>query len=125
MDNTSHSPRKPRMYPLRTFGIIVGSCSLTLFVRLLLLLAASQRGIDEIYNLRNILSILLTAHVISLLVVGPVILTIYNILYLVLPHSCETMRKRSQWMEPVTIIFGGICFFLFYIFVVFRIFERD
>ena len=97
------------MYPLRTFGIITGSCSLaaTAFMMLVSVpeLLSAHAGLA-------LLELFLISLLFGLFICGPVVLSIYNILYLVLKHDSEMMRKRSQWMELLTIAFGGLCFYL-------------
>lgn len=104
--------QKMRMYPLRTLGIIVGSCCLAtaVFIVKYTITRNDFSGDQNIFI--DLLRFLLPAHLIGLFFASPVVLSIYNILYLILPHSCGLMRKRSQRMELLTIIFGGLCFFL-------------
>lgn len=102
--------RPLRMYPLRLFGIIMGCCSLT-FLSFMLLVSFPEM-ISRSFSNVALIEFGLVGIVLPLLLCAPAVLSIYNIVYLVVPHSCETMRKRSQWMEPITIVFGGYCFYL-------------
>lgn len=103
------------MYPLRFCSIIIGTCSLaataavTAYI-LLLNLGDLPWGDDRILSL--LLSALTVGLLIGFFICGPVLLSFYNIAYLICPHSCEIMRRRSQRMEIVSILFGGLCFWL-------------
>lgn len=110
MNDTLWLIRKLRMYPLRAFGIIVGSCGLAVSGFMILVSIPDFLHADDV--LFHLLLLFLSGHLVALFMAGPAVLSIYNILYLVIPHSSETMRKRSQRMEAVTIVFGGLCFYL-------------
>ena len=99
-----------RMCPLRTFGIIIGGCSFS--VSFLMLFALLPRLLHRGFSNIALLELLLIGPLIALFICGPVVLSIYNISNLVLKCDSETMRKRSQWMEILTIVFGGLCFYL-------------
>ena len=102
--------RKLRMYPFKAFGIIVGVCSV--LASLLMMLASIEDLLHGNGILNAVLTLWLLGFLVGLFLAGPAVLTIDNILYLVVPHSDETMRKRSQLVEILTIIFGGFCFWL-------------
>lgn len=110
MKANSHFLNKIRMRPLRTLGIIIACFCFNVSVLTLMYIAFILRTGPTAFN--EFLEILHYCLLIGVFLSGPAVLTLYNILYLILPHSCETMRKRSQYLEPVTIIFGGICFYL-------------
>ena len=105
---------KMRLYPLRTLAIIVGICCLAAMGIFSMII------MDDIFYspknwmllLSSFCSVFCSGHLVGVLLSGPVVLTIYNILYLILPHSGERMQKRSQRMELLTIVFGGACFYL-------------
>lgn len=96
------------MYPLRTLAIIIGSISLT--VATLIFIVSIPNYLYEDDFLGELLLPLLVGHLIGLLIGGPIVLSISKILYLVVPHSSDIMLQRSRRMEPVTIVFGGLCF---------------
>ena len=106
--------QKIRLYPFRTLEIIVGSCCLaaTAFMFLNNIGTSFRSQNDWTLLLRSFFACSLYGHIIGIFLSGPVILSIYNILYLILPHSCEIMKKRTQRMELLTIVFGGLCFWL-------------
>ena len=60
----------------------------------------------------KVLGIFLAGHLIGVFICGPAVLSIYNILYLFIPHCSQIMSKRSRWMELLTILFGGLCFWM-------------
>lgn len=106
--------QKMRLYPLRTLGVLVGSCCLaaTAFMVLNNIGTSFRRQDDWSWLLKSFFACLLYGHMIGIFLSGPAVLSIYNILFLILPHSCEIMKKRAQRTELLTIAFGGLCFWL-------------
>lgn len=102
--------RISRNCPLRTFGIIVGGFGFVLFLNELLPSIPDILSGEDSWT--ELLSYISYSFLVSLFIFGPIVLSIFNILYLILPHNSETMCKRSQRMELLTILFGGLCFYL-------------
>lgn len=102
--------KKVRLYPFRSFGIITGTFSLAVSILMVLISIPDDLSGDGIFT--ALLGYVFLGLLVGLFIVGPVLLTLYNILYLVLPHDSEIMYQRSKRMEWITIIFGGLCFLL-------------
>ena len=94
-----------RTYPLRIIAIITEICSVV-FSCLLYFRPSTN------YRFHEIMSALYLGHLLGVFLICPLLLSIYNLLYLCLPHRSELMRIRSQRMELLTIIFGGLCFYM-------------
>lgn len=54
-------------------------------------------------------SLLTISCLFGVFLIAPVLITIYNFCYLVIPRQTERTQKAGRWMEGTTILFGAFC----------------
>lgn len=102
--------RKVRLYPFRAFCIIVGACGTVISGLWSLIMLLEGLPLSDL--LGALLAAFIFGHLVGLFLAGPAVLSIYNILYLVVPHNSKLMRRRSQRIELFTMIVGAVCFYV-------------
>ena len=60
----------------------------------------------------NVIQLIYVGFLISLFVACPIILTLYNIVYLIIPSHQAEISKKGRVLEYFTIVFGVFCSFL-------------
>jgi len=54
-------------------------------------------------------SLVLVFTLLGLLIIGPLILSLYNICYLLLPKLSAEAKKAGRWIEVTTMLYGAFC----------------
>lgn len=68
--------------------------------------------ISGIHDIRDLFGLLGIYSLLGIFFIAPLLMTAYNICYLVIPRQTERTQKAGRWMEFTTIAFGAFCSFL-------------
>ena len=74
-----------------------------------LIFALFSMVLEGDFHLQALFSVLPAAILVGIFMISPIILTLYNIVYLLTPDHTQEIRRAGHRIESVTILFGALC----------------